>query len=193
MKKVLKILSFTVISLVLVAAIIFGLFYFKVLKAPNFIAYIPVVGSLLIDDDEKITVEQTELEKVKEENARLKNTITAKQEEIRELQNQISEMEKEQKIAEDKADELAAEIAKLNEEILSLKTSNGDKKAAYKDMAGYFTEMKSQDAADILSRLKDEDIIGIINEMSKDVAAEMLQKMDRNKAAALTQKMLVTN
>jgi len=99
---------------------------------------------------------------------------------------------KELKISENEAFKLKDEVARLNEEILSFKTSRGNKKAAYKDMAEYFAEMKSKDGADILSRLKDEDIIGIFNEMPKDLVAEMLQKMDRDKATTLTRKMLVT-
>lgn len=193
MKKVLKIIFVIVLAIILLGGTGFGLFYFKVIKTPNFISYIPVVSDLLIEEEKKVPPEAIELEKIKTENARLKNTITDKQEEMKDLQKQIGDMGKEYKTSENDADKLKAEVARLNEEILGLKTTKDDKKAAYKDMAGYFTEMKSQDAADILSRLKDEDIIGIFNEMSKDLVAEMLQKMDRDKATALTQKMLVTD
>jgi len=92
------------------------------------------------------------------------------------MQEQISDLEKELKVSDNEAFKLKDEVARLNEEILDLKTIKGNKRAAYKDMAGYFAEMKGQDAADILSRLKDEDIIGIFNEMPKDLVAEMLQK-----------------
>lgn len=71
---------------------------------------------------------------------------------MRKIQTRLSDMEKEYKTSEDDGDQLKAEVARLNEEILSLKTNKSDKKAAYKDMAGYFMEMKSKDAADILSR-----------------------------------------
>ena len=193
MKKVLKIFFIALLTIILLAGAGFALLYFKILEPPNFISYIPVVNNLLIEGKEKIPPEIIELEKAKKENAGLKNTITEKQEEMKKLQNQLNDMEKGFKTSEDDGDQLKAEVARLNEEILNLKTTRSDKQGAYKDMAGYFIEMKSKDAADILSRLKDEDIIGIFNEMPKDVVAEMLQKMDRDKAAALTKKMLVTD
>lgn len=193
MKKVLKIFFVTLLTIMLLAGAGFALLYFKILETPNFVSYIPVIGNVLNEEEKKISPEVIELQKAKKENASLKNAITEKQEEMKKLQSRISDLEKEHKTSEDDGEQLKAEVARLNEEILSLKTTKSDKKAAYKDMAGYFMEMKSKDAADILSRLKDEDIIGIFNEMPKDVVAEMLQKMDRDKATALTKKMLVTD
>ena len=190
--KVFKTFLIIILIVILVAGTGFGLLYFKILKTPNFVAYIPVVSNLLIEED-KLNTELTPMEKAKKENAVLKSAITDKQEEIKEMQNEISQLKKELKTSENDVFKLKEEVARLNEEILNLKISKGDKKAAYKDMAGYFAEMKSKDAADILSRLKDEDIIGIFNEMPKDLVAEMLQKMDRDKATTLTRKMLVTN
>ena len=192
MKKVLKILFIAILIILLLAGAWFSLLYFKILKTPNFVSYIPVVSNLLIEDEVKLPPEVVALEKAKQENATLKNTITDKQEEMKEMQERISDLKKELKNSENEAFKLKDEVARLNEEILSLKSSKGNKKAAYKDMAEYFAEMKSKDAADILSRLKDEDIIGIFNEMPKDLVAEMLQKMDRDKATTLTKKMLVT-
>jgi len=193
MKKVLKIFFIIFMTIVLLAGAGFALLYFKIIDTPNFVSYIPVVGDLLIEEENKVPAEVTELNKIKTENARLKNTIAEKQEEMKKLQNSISGLEKESKATDNDNEQLKAEIARLNEEILTMKTTKSDRQTAYKDMAEYFIEMKSKDAADILSRLKDEDIIGIFNEMPKDVVAEMLQKMDRDKATALTKKMLVTN
>ena len=192
MKKGLKILFIAILIILLLAGAWFSLLYFKILKTPNFVSYIPVISNLLIEDEVKALPEEVRLDESIKENATLENTITDKQEEIREMQKQISDLKKELKISENEAFKLKDEVARLNEEILSFKTSRGNKKAAYKDMAEYFVEMKSKDAADILSRLKDEDIIGIFNEMPKDMVAEMLQKMDRDKATTLTRKMLVT-
>ena len=192
MKKGLKILFIAILIILLLAGAWFSLLYFKILKTPNFVSYIPVISNLLIEDEVKALPEEVRLDESIKENATLENTITEKQEEIREMQKQISDLKKELKISENEAFKLKDEVARLNEEILSFKTSRGNKKAAYKDMAEYFAEMKSKDAADILSRLKDEDIIGIFNEMPKDMVAEMLQKMDRDKATTLTRKMLVT-
>ena len=192
MKKGLKILFIAILIILLLAGAWFSLLYFKILKTPNFVSYIPVISNLLIEDEVKALPEEVRLDESIKENATLENTITEKQEEIREMQKQISDLKKELKISENEAFKLKDEVARLNEEILSFKTSRGNKKAAYKDMPEYFVEMKSKDAADILSRLKDEDIIGIFNEMPKDMVAEMLQKMDRDKATTLTRKMLVT-
>jgi flagellar protein FlbB len=193
MKTVLKIFLIILSIIILLAGVGFSLLYFKVINPPNFVTYIPVVGNLLGEEAERPPKEVVELNKVKTENAGLKSTITAKQEEMKELQNQVSDLKKELKASEEDADKIKTEVVRLNEEILNLTTSKNDKQAAYKDMAGYFTEMKSKDAADILSRLKDEDIIGILNEMPKDQVAEMLQKMNRDKATTITKKMLVTD
>lgn len=192
MKKVFKIFFITILIILLLAGAWFALLYFKILKTPSFVSYIPVISNLLIEDEVKASPEEVRLDESIKENATLENTITEKQEEIREMQKQISDLKKELKTSENEAFKLKDEVARLNEEILNLKSSKGNKKAAYKDMAEYFAEMKSKDAADILSRLKDEDIIGIFNEMPKDLVAEMLQKMDRDKATTLTRKMLVT-
>jgi flagellar protein FlbB len=194
MKKALKIFFITILIILLLAGAGFSLLYFKIFKTPSFVSYIPVVSNLLIEEEVTVKVppEVIALDKAKKENASLKNAITAKQEEMQEMQKQINDLKKELKNSENEAFKLKDEVARLNEEILNLKTSKGNKKAAYKDMAEYFAEMKSKDAADILSRLKDEDIIGIFNEMPKDMVAEMLQKMDRDKATTLTRKMLVT-
>jgi flagellar motility protein MotE (MotC chaperone) len=189
--KAFKTFSVIILIILLLAGAWLGLLYFKILKTPNFMAYIPVVNNLLIEEDE-LDTELTPLDKAKKENAVLKTTITEKQEEIKAMQEQINDLKKQLKTSDNEAFKLKDEVARLNEEILDLKISKGNKKAAYKDMAGYFAEMKAQDAADILSRLKDEDIIGIFNEMPKDLVAEMLQKMDRDKATTLTRKMLVT-
>ena len=192
MKKVFKIVFTTILIILLLAGAWFALLYFKILKTPNFVSYIPVISNLLIEDEVKVPPEEVGLDEPKKEKATLESTITEKQEEIREMQKQISDLKKELKNSDNEAFKLKDEVARLNEEILNLKTSKGNKKAAYKDMAEYFAEMKSKDAAYILSRLKDEDIIGIFNEMPKDMVAEMLQKMDRDKATTLTRKMLVT-
>jgi flagellar motility protein MotE (MotC chaperone) len=189
--KAFKTFSVIILIILLLTGGWLGLLYFKILKTPNFMAYIPVVNNLLIEEDE-LDTELTPLDKAKKENAVLKTTITAKQEENKAMQEQINDLKKQLKTSDNEAFKLKDEVARLNEEILDLKISKGNKKAAYKDMAGYFAEMKAQDAADILSRLKDEDIIGIFNEMPKDLVAEMLQKMDRDKATTLTRKMLVT-
>ena len=191
MKKVFKIFFITILIILLLAGTWFSLLYFEILKTPNFVSYIPVVGNLLIEEDE-LHKELNPLDEAKKDNSVLKTTIINKQEEIKAMQEQINDLKKELKASDNEAFKLKDEVARLNEEILDLKTSRGNKRRAYKDMADYFAEMKSKDAADILSRLKDEDIIGIFNEMPKDLVAEMLQKMDRDKATTLTRKMLVT-
>jgi flagellar motility protein MotE (MotC chaperone) len=196
MKKVLKIFFIILLIIIGLAGAGFALLYFKIIPTPSFVSYIPVVSDLLLPEEQeekKLSPEVIELQQAKRENASLKDTITEKQEEMKKLQDHLKNLEKEHKTSEDDIEQQKTEVARLNEEILNLKTSQSDKKAAYKDMATYFAEMKSKDAADILSRLQDEDIIGIFNEMPDDMVAEMLQKMDRNKATALTKKMLVTD
>ena len=175
MKKVLKIFFIIILIILLLAGAGFSLLYFKILKTPNFVSYIPVVSDLLIEDEVKIPPEVVALEKAKQENAALKNTITGKQEEIREMQKQISDLKKELKSSENEAFKLKDEVARLNEEILELKTSKGNKKAAYKDMA----DTQINKMPPIFCPAKDEDMIGIFNEMPKDLVASA--EMDRDK------------
>lgn len=111
--------------------------------------------------------------------------------ELIDLQEQLVITEQDLKQSRANEMELKAEVARLNQEILDLKSGDAAKRAAYKDMVPYFANMKAKDAADIISRLKDEDIIGILSGMDKEIAAEILPLMDRDKAAAITAKMLV--
>ena len=85
MKKVFKIFFITILIILLLAGAGFSLLYFKILKTPNFVSYIPVISNLLIEDEVKVPPEEVALDKAKKENANLKNTITDKQEEIKEI------------------------------------------------------------------------------------------------------------
>jgi len=133
---------------------------------------------------------QTELEKIRLENDNLKKSLVQKDQEMLALQKEIADFRQQQSGASEAR--LKDELARVNKELLDLKTSQGSRKAAYQDMAKYFSAMKSKDAADILSRLENPDIIGILGQMTADTAAEILQNMDHDRAGQISREMLVT-
>ncbi|MDD4548227.1 MAG: hypothetical protein PHT79_00465 [Syntrophomonadaceae bacterium] len=190
MSKVIKLVKIPVIVFLILVALL-GIYYilllFKILPAPNFMAHIPLLGEYVTAS----TVhETTELDKMIDQNMDLNKVIKQKNEEIDNLQHKHKDVQIKLKKSEQNELKLKEEIARLNAEMLEMKTTSGSKEFAYKDMAVYFAEMNSQDAADIMGKLNDEDIIGILDVMENDLAAEIMQKMDRDKAVNITKKML---
>jgi hypothetical protein len=95
MKKAIKTLLTVLIISILLAGIGLGLLYFKIVKTPAFVSYIPVFSDWLIPEEENIPPEENVLVKIKKENDQLRNTITNNEDLIIKLQNQISDMESE--------------------------------------------------------------------------------------------------
>lgn len=187
MTKTLNIIKFVLMILVgfaIIGGSLFFLMKIGVMKTPAFAAKLPMVGRML-----PAPVPST-APVAGSDDATTEGGQQTRQE-MQDQQTRIAELEKNLKQSQDSESQLKSEVARLNGQILELKSGQSGKNAAYQDLADYFSSMKVKDAADILSRLKDEDIIGILTAMPKDAAAEVLQNMARDKAAGLTQKMLV--
>lgn len=182
--RILKIVLISVFSILIVLAILFGLVRLHFIKPPTFLTALPVVGTHFVASPEP------EENNPANEN-RESEVLAEKEKEIKSLKQRLDGLEKQLKASQTDNDKMREQVALLNQELLELKIEQTGQQTAYRDVAAYFTEMKSGDAADILSRLPDEDIIGILNEMEDDLVGEILQKMDRNKATIITRKMLV--
>jgi len=166
-----------------------------ILQAPRFLPSLPVVGQFFAPE-KKDNVDPALL-KANQENERLQKSVNLKEKELEQLQAELKGVQGQLTKSKQSQNQTKEEFDKVSQQILELQNKNSSTsstdKAAYKDIAQYFGEMKVKDAADILGRLKDEDVIGILGEMEPDTAAEVLQNMDRNKAASVTRKMLVTS
>lgn len=174
-----------VILLILgVAVIVFNLY-----RDPALLQKIPVVKNL-VKDKGQIATPQTELENLAQENDTLKKGLAQKEQELQSVQQELAKVR--QQLEASPKTQLEAEVAKLNKELEEAKGQAGAKKASYADMAKYFAEMKSKDAAEILSHLDNKDAIGILGEMNADAVASILQNMDRDKAVQISREMLVT-
>jgi len=182
--RILKNVLISVLSILIIMAILFGLVRLHFIEPPAFLATLPVVGTHFTADSEP--QEASPVEK------RDSEVLAEKVKEIKTLKQRLDRMQKQLKANQLDNDKMRERVAELNQELLDLKIEKTGRRTAYRDVAAYFTEMKAKDAADILSRLPDEDIIGILNELESDLVAEILEKMDRNKATTITRKMLVT-
>ncbi|HWP98585.1 MAG TPA: hypothetical protein VN426_17215 [Syntrophomonadaceae bacterium] len=129
----------------------------------------------------------TELQNLKQENDNLKKGVAQKDQELQSVQKQLADLSKQAA-----GSGGAGQTDKSNNQQADQQSKQAAQKSTYQDIAKYFTEMKSTEAADILSRLNDEDVIGILGQMPADTAAAILQNMDHDKAAAISKKMLIT-
>lgn len=178
--------------LVLIMLILLGaygaLIKFGLVQAPAFLPDIPFLQNK--NSSEK---NLTELEKMEKENDILKRQLSSKEKEIETLQKDFQELENKQQALKKADAEYQDKIISLNNQLSGTGTTAAGKESIYKDMAAYFTEMNSKEAADLMTRLNEEDAIGILEQMEVDSAAELLQKMPRDKAASITRKMLVSS
>ncbi|MGI6435385.1 MAG: MotE family protein [Syntrophomonadaceae bacterium] len=181
--KTVKIMGLTLSILAIIACSGYVLVKLGVWESPAVLQHIAVPGTIQANKESGDSAPLDTLQ--------LEQNLAAKQAEMSALQARMAATEQALQQSQESETQLKAEVARLNQEILDLKSGDSAKRAAYKDMAPYFANMKAKDAADILSRLKDEDIIGILSSMEKERAAEILPFMNRDKAAAITAKMLV--
>ncbi len=205
LKKIGKILVFMLLGIVLVAGIVWALLHFKVVNLPASISKLSTVVEKIpladkipfLKQSAPKDLQETELQKVKQENDTLKRSAAEKKAEMEALQKTMEDMDKKQKIVQKAGEDAKAEIIRLNEKLLvaanPASNPKNDKQSIYKNMAQYFAEMNSKEAADLLSKLNDQDIIGVLGAMETALAGEMLQKMPRDKAATIAKKMLVAS
>jgi len=198
-KRTFKIVLFLLLGIIFVAAVVWALLHFKIVSIPAVTDRIPAVVSKLpfLNQTAPKDLQETELQKVKQENDTLKRSASEKKTEMEALQKTMEDMDNKQKLLQKTGDDAKAEIIKLNEKLLAetnpATNSKNNQQNIYKNMAQYFAEMNSKEAADLMSKLNDQDIIGILTAMDTALAGEMLQKMPRDKAAIVAKKMLVTN
>lgn len=179
---------FIILAIVILLGAFYALIYFNIIKAPAFAQNLP-----FINQSEGNLKPKSPLDREREENARLKELISSKDNEILSLKKQLEEIEKKEESLEKAELGYKDEIAALQDSLDFLKSKQIDQASAYKNMASYYSEMDSKNAAELIAGLEDEDIIGIFEKMETEVVAEMLQEMPRDKAVNISQKMLVTS
>lgn len=191
-KKIGKKLLFLLLGIILVAVVVWALLHFKIVSIPAVTDRLPFLNQSAPKD-----LQETELQKVKQENDTLKRSASEKKAEMEALQNTMEDLDNKQKILQKAGEDYKTQIIGLNEKLSPVANSTADPKnnqqSIYKNMAQYFAEMNSKEAADLLSKLNDQDIIGVLGAMETSLAGEMLQKMPRDKAATIAKKMLVAS
>lgn len=186
---VVKLIVMALILLVLVAGALAVLARYQVVTVP----YISELPFIMPEEEPASTPELTELQKATQENDQLQETIKDQQVEIEALNEDLDKLKKESQTALKKQTEYEKTIEDLQKQIIDLQGGQSSQKAAYKQIAQYFIEMKAADAANIIVKLDDNDIIGILTEMPDDTAASILSKMPVDRATAITKKMLATS
>jgi len=190
-----------ILGVLLIAGIVYALLHYKVVKIPYATDKLTAIAKKLpfitqSTQSAPQALQETELQKVKKENDTLKKSVADKNSEMTALQKNIEDMDNKQKLIQKSADDAKAEIIKLNEKLLAGNKSDANSKTSqqnvYKNMAQYFAEMNTKEAADLMSKLNDQDIIGVLSALDTALAAEILQKMPRDKATLVTKKMLVS-
>lgn len=185
-----KIIIMGVILLVLAGGALVVLARYQIVNVP-YVSDLPFIAQEKTSTSS--TPQLTELQKAAQENDKLKKTIQDQTVEIEALNQDLNKLKLDNQAAIKKQTENEKTILDLQNQIIALKGGKSSEKAAYKQMATYFTEMKAADAANIIVNLDDKDIIGILSEMDADVAAGILGKFPNAKATAITKKMLVTS
>lgn len=180
--------SKSALLLIILLVLGIGVIGFNLARDTTWMQKVPVLKNLAA---KKTSVKgATGLEKLQQENDKLKKDLAQKNQELQTAQKDMTGL-RQQSSADDSA-ELKKQIASLNKELLDAKSQNDGDNTAYQNLAQCYTEMKSKDAADILSRLNDEDVIGILGQMNAETAAGILQNMDHDRAATISRKMLIT-
>ncbi len=183
----LKLIIMGVILFVLAGGALVVLARYQIITVP-YISDLPYIKQAA--DENATTPELTELQKVAQENDGLNKTIKDQKVEIEALNEDLNKLKQENQSAVKKQTEYEKTIEDLQKQIVELKGGQSGQKAAYKQLAVYFSEMKSADAANIMAKLDDNDIIGILTEMTDDTAAGILGKLPVDRAAVISKKML---
>lgn len=191
MKKGIQICIMIFLVLIILGGGFYILLALEVIPQPAFISSIPVIGSHLGADPET-DAEPVEKQTTPKETA---DNDSKKEKEVEELklkldalQKKLEQSEKTEALQQKKIEELSAE----NDRLKSTEMEAGQSEAS-KDLAEYYAEMKTKDAAAILACLRDEEFISIIQYMPKDTAAEILQNLETTRAAEITRKMMAAN
>lgn len=190
LKKIIKGILIIIIILIIFLAGYAALLYFHIIKAPAFMPDLPYINDKQLTSANK---KLSEVEKMAQENDILKKQLNDKEKEIDLLKQDFQELEDKQQAYKQADDKYQEKIIELNNQLNESAQNASDQDSIYKDMARYFMEMNSKDAADLMTRLEEKDTIGILEKMEVDSAAEVLQKMPRDKAASITRKMLVSS
>ena len=170
--------------ILLLASGAFAAMYFDVVEPPQFIEKIPVLGKVLSEDQKEAKVKKdkgadenpylAEIERLKLELENAEAVIADLEEENSELKRQLSATEKER------------------DELKAVEEENNARNEQLKQLAEYYSSMRTKKAAAIMAELDDNTIIGILSNMKDETAAGIMGELEPQRAASLTQKMLNT-
>jgi len=176
MGRVIKIILLVVLMMISGA---FAAMYFDVVKPPKFIKNIPIIGKVLTEDQKDKKEQSVDKAAELAEIERLKLELEDAEAIIADLEEENSELKRQLSATENERDVLKA----VNEE-------NSARTEQLKQLAKYYSNMKTKKAAAIMAELNDDTIIGILSNMKDETAASIIGEFEPQRAASLTQKML---
>ncbi len=106
------------------------------------------------------------------------------QEEIKDKEMLIVQLEAELKVADEQIEQIQAELSNILTD--TEEASNIELKAKIKEIAQLYSEMTASKAAPILSNIENQEVALILAEMDSKKKAQILAKMEPQKAAELT-------
>ncbi|NLV16983.1 MAG: hypothetical protein GXY50_07240 [Syntrophomonadaceae bacterium] len=177
--KILKIMGIFLVAM----GLGFAVMYFDLIKPPDVVERIPVVGPLLA---EKNRTDEVEPEKQGETQRQKDKRILEEMKAQVALANSISSKLENENV------ELLAEIAALSKELDTLESARAESDSEadrLKKLAGYYGNMKAKNAAAIMTELDDATIIKIFSKMEMNATAGILGELNPQQAARITQKM----
>ncbi|MEA1961756.1 MAG: hypothetical protein U9N81_10905 [Bacillota bacterium] len=183
--KIGKVILYIVGFLLVLAASFYALHYFYIIDISERLSVIPVLGEKIGDST------QNPLQKLQEENDILKQDLEENRNRLSAVEAELEKSNQLQLQYEESESNYKEEIIQLNQQLADVLSQEPSKD--YKKIAGYYAEMKTQDAADLIAALSDENAVDILQSMQTDVSAPILSKMPREKAVKITQMMLVNS
>lgn len=162
-----------ILSAVVIAAGQMGVF-----DARELMARLPVVGSKIAEQEQKIPAESP----IEKENQLLRLKVA-------EMENKLLAAEKDKTASLKQVEELQQELLELR----AYKEKKEESLLKAREMAEYYSEMKPEEVVEILNNLDDDTVIAILPLLAKDQVGEILAAMESQRAAYITQLLLGNN
>lgn len=179
--KALKIGVKILVPLLVIAAAVYALDWFGVVKVRDTLSRVPVVGQLFPAKEKQKEESTTEkIARLEKENSQYKSEIAKINKEKEELKKQVKTLE----------EQLNSLTAVTGEEKKNASGKEAGEEGIEK-LAAFYAAMKPQEAVAIMNYLDDELVVRILSAMDEEQAGKILAAMEPRRAAAIAAEMTV--
>ncbi|MDN5293732.1 MAG: flagellar protein FlbB [Eubacteriales bacterium] len=178
--KALKIGVKILVPLLIIAAAVYVLDWFGVVKVRDTLSRVPVVGQLFPAEKEQEESTAEKIARLEKENSQYKSEIARINKEKEELKKQVKTLE----------EQLNSLTAVTGEEKKETSGEEGGEEGIEK-LAAFYAAMKPQEAVAIMNYLDDELVVRILSAMDEEQAGKILAAMEPRRAAAIAAEMTV--